>query len=112
MHARRDHNPLPSAVIGFVCAFSSELGNGESIFAQCVSGGAGKALLVILAVSVASFAPAVRGLSWDSVFNKDKKPREFGPFTPQAELLNGRAAMLGLATMLFIEGANNQAFFF
>jgi hypothetical protein len=35
----------------------------------------------------------------------------FGPFTPTAELINGRAAMLGLAAMLFLEGASSNAFF-
>jgi hypothetical protein len=51
---------LLCAVLGFMAALSGELTNGESVFNQVLAGGAGPALLVILAVSVASFAPAVR----------------------------------------------------
>ncbi|KXZ42377.1 hypothetical protein GPECTOR_154g68 [Gonium pectorale] len=88
-------------------------GTGESVFAQMVSGGAAQALVVILAVTVASFAPAIRGTPLDRVFNKDTRqpPAEFGPFTPLAEVINGRAAMVGLAALLFFEGAGSTAFF-
>lgn len=47
----------------------------------------------------------------ETVFNKDKKPKEFGPFNPNAEMINGRAAMIGLAALMFFEGASNYAFF-
>jgi hypothetical protein len=48
----------------------------------------------------------------DQVFNKDpRKLKAFGPFAPDAELINGRAAMLGLAVMLLLEGAGGTAFF-
>lgn len=43
-----------------MAAISGELNNGESVFAQTVSGGAGAAGLVIGAVLLASFAPAIR----------------------------------------------------
>eukprot|EP00877_Chromochloris_zofingiensis_P009433 jgi/Chrzof1/4743/Cz14g24190.t1_ELIP3[v5.2] len=100
-----------AAMIGFMAAISGELNNGESVFAQTVSGGAGAAGLVIGAVLLASFAPAIRQVSWERMFGKDKSPANWGPFTPDAELRNGRAAMLGLAFMMFVEGASNQAFF-
>lgn len=48
---------------------------------------------------------------WDKVFGKDKAPASLGPFTPDAELRNGRAAMLGLLALLFIEGSSSQGFF-
>lgn len=92
-HVLRCALPRPSPplqkVIGFVAALASELGNGESVFAQLISGGAAKALLVILAVTLASFAPVVRGKNLAEVFGKDKNPAEFGPFTPMAEIING-----------------------
>jgi hypothetical protein len=47
----------------------------------------------------------------EKVFAKDKEPASFGPFTPDAELRNGRAAMLGLAALIFVEGASSQPFF-
>lgn len=98
-------------MIGFVAALTAELGRGESVFGQLVSGGGGKAALVILAVTLASFAPAVRQLPWDTVFGQDKKPAEFGPFNTYAELINGRAAMIGLGAIIFLEGAGGTAFF-
>lgn len=76
-------------MIGFVAAIASEMGNGESVFAQFLGGGAGKAALVILAVTVASFAPIIRGKSMGEIFGKDKKPAEFGPFNANAEIING-----------------------
>lgn len=72
-----------AAMLGFVFALVGELATGESVFAQLLSGGAGLALLVILAVSLASFAPAVRQVPFDEMFGKGKKPAEFGPFKPQ-----------------------------
>jgi hypothetical protein len=41
------------------------------------------------------------------------KPESFkvGPFTPGAEMINGRAAMLGLASMMLIEGGIGHALF-
>ncbi|GLC36321.1 hypothetical protein PLESTB_000774200 [Pleodorina starrii] len=101
-----------AAMIGFFLAISSELKTGESVFAQMVSGGAAQALIVILAVTVASFAPAIRGTPLDEVFNKaPKKVTEWGPFTAAAEGLNGRLAMIGLALLIFFEGAGSTAFF-
>ncbi|GIL76694.1 hypothetical protein Vretimale_8762 [Volvox reticuliferus] len=101
-----------AAMIGFLVAISNELRTGESVFAQMVSGGAGQALIVILAVTIASFAPAIRGIPLDEVFNKaPKKVQEWGPFTAAAEGLNGRLAMLGISLLLFFERAGSTAFF-
>jgi hypothetical protein len=50
-------------------------------------------------------------IPFDKVFGKDKTPASFGPFTQTAELINGRAAMLGLAALFFIEGTAGQPFF-
>jgi hypothetical protein len=47
----------------------------------------------------------------DKVFAQDKQPAQWGPFTADAERINGRAAMLGLLAMIFLEGASSQAFF-
>ena len=35
----------------------------------------------------------------------------FGPFTPAAELLNGRAAMLGFGALLAVEADKGSALF-
>ncbi|KAG2489136.1 hypothetical protein HYH03_012362 [Edaphochlamys debaryana] len=103
-----------AAMIGFVAAFSHELGNGESVYTQFLGGGGMDALYVILLVTIASFAPAM-GNPIDIVLNKPRNPRtpprEWGPFTAAAEGLNGRLAMVGLGLMIFFEGFGPSAFF-
>jgi hypothetical protein len=48
----------------------------------------------------------------DEVFNKNaKKVKAIGPFAPDAELYNGRAAMMGLAVIILLEGTSGAAFF-
>eukprot|EP00798_Chlamydomonas_sp_ICE-L_P023512 gene23512-biopygen18044 len=42
---------------------------------------------------------------------ENKKAESFGPFTPNAELLNGRAAMIGFAALLAFEATNGAAMF-
>jgi hypothetical protein len=49
-----------------MAALSGEITRGESLFNQVLAGGLGPALLVIAAVSAASFAPAVRQVSSSS----------------------------------------------
>jgi len=100
-----------NGLLGFIIAISGELSNGLSVYSQMVSGGFIQAVVISLAVSLASFAPAVRQVPWDKVFGKDKTPQAFGPFTAQAELSNGRAAMLGLTALILLEGAGSTAFF-
>ncbi|KAF8057135.1 RH3A [Scenedesmus sp. PABB004] len=100
-----------AAMLGFVAAVSAEV-HGDSLFSQLLAGGGVSALAVIAAVTLASFAPAVRSVPLADVFNKGAgAPKSFGPFTPAAELINGRAAMLGLMALVFIEGTGQQPFF-
>jgi hypothetical protein len=51
--------PLFRAVLGFVAAVAAET-HGDSLFSQLLAGGFSSALVVIAAVTLASFAPAVR----------------------------------------------------
>lgn len=48
---------------------------------------------------------------WSTTFGKGKTPTEIGPFNANAEIINGRAAMLGLFGMVFLEGISSYAFF-
>ncbi len=99
-----------AAVLGFVAALANEV-HGDSLFGQLMSGGAGGAAAVIAVVIAASFAPALLGTPLDRALGAGKEPTSLGPFTPLAERLNGRAAMLGLAALFFIEGTGGQPFF-
>jgi len=91
--------PLPEtangrlAMLGFVAALGAEVASGKTTLAQF---GDAPAAIIATAVifSLASLAPVLKGAN----------PNEaFGPLTPAAEKLNGRAAMIGLAAMLVIE---------
>ncbi|KAF5831425.1 hypothetical protein DUNSADRAFT_13160 [Dunaliella salina] len=102
-----------AAMLGFMFAIKAETATGESVFAQLLTGGFAKAAAIILAVTIASFAPAiVRGVPMDECFNKDpKKEKSVGPFNANAEIRNGRAAMVGIALILLLEGGSGTAFF-
>jgi hypothetical protein len=52
-------------------------------------------------MAAATFAPML----------KSAGEKSNGPFTPSAELLNGRAAMIGFASLLITEGISGKAFF-
>ncbi|KAG2432457.1 hypothetical protein HXX76_008802 [Chlamydomonas incerta] len=80
------------AMLGFVSAVAAEMVSGEGVLKQWSEEPTGIAIAFILFISgsmVTAFRP--------------RRDEKLGPFTPQAELLNGRAAMIGFAAMLAIE---------
>ncbi len=99
-----------AAMVGFLAAVGAELATHDSVFKQMGEGGLGGMLFVFAAVTAASFAPLARGKSVQETFLK-KNPASVGPFNVDAEMLNGRAAMLGLITLLVLEGLSGQSFF-
>ena len=100
-----------SAMLGFLAALGAELATQDSIFKQLGEGGAGGMLFVFAAVTAASFAPIFNGQDAQKSFLKNSQPEEFGPFNAQAEMLNGRAAMMGLLFLLAAEASQGKAFF-
>jgi len=90
------------AMFGFVAALGSELASGESVVNQFKDEPTGVLLAVILFTS-ASFIPFLYGAS---------KKESFGPFTPQAEIMNGRAACIGFLSLLIAEGVRGGAALF
>merc|ERR1711924_424363 len=78
---------------------------------QAAGRGRGGMFVVFAAVTAASFAPLARGKSVRETFLKNGKPEEFGSFNADAEMLNGRAAMMGFLTLLILEGLSGQSFF-
>ncbi|KAH0457791.1 hypothetical protein IEQ34_013106 [Dendrobium chrysotoxum] len=83
------------AMVGFVSAMAVELARGEDLAAQLANGGvfwfAGAAALL----SVASLVPLFRGV--------DAPDRSNAPMTADAEIWNGRFAMLGLVALAVTE---------
>ena len=58
-------------------------------------------LYVVLMISYATIVP----------LTKNATDEALGPFTPEAEMINGRAAMIGLAFLLLSEGVTGRVFF-
>ncbi|KAK1271663.1 hypothetical protein QJS04_geneDACA007491 [Acorus gramineus] len=82
-------------MLGFVSAIAVELASGADVADQLANGGllwfAGSAALL----SVASLVPLLKGVTAQS--------RSDGVMTSDAEMLNGRFAMLGLVALVFTE---------
>lgn len=87
-------------MLGFVAAVGAELSSGESVLKQV-----GDAPLAIAATFLLFTAATLVPIF------KNAKPEAFGPFTPVAEMTNGRAAMLGIFSLLLVEGARHAALF-
>nr|ABU98944.1 early light-induced protein 7 [Rhododendron catawbiense] len=83
------------AMIGFVAAIAVELSKGEDVFAQIANGGIPWFVLTTGVLSVASLIPLFSGVTVES------KSRPF--WSSDAEMWNGRFAMLGLVALAFTE---------
>ncbi|XP_062023240.1 early light-induced protein, chloroplastic-like [Rosa rugosa] len=90
------------AMVGFVTALSVELVEGQDLFAQ-IFNGPGVPLFIgtSILLSVASLVPLLKGVTVES--------KSDGIFTSDAELWNGRLAMLGLVALAFTEYATGSA---
>ncbi|XP_073278125.1 early light-induced protein 1, chloroplastic-like [Primulina huaijiensis] len=83
------------AMIGFVSAIAVELTKGQDIFSQIQNGGIPWFVGTTVVLSVASLVPLFKGVSADS--------KSRGLMTSDAELWNGRLAMLGLIALAYTE---------
>ncbi|KAF9603712.1 hypothetical protein IFM89_037475 [Coptis chinensis] len=83
------------AMIGFVSAIAAELTIGDDVVAQLANGGFGLFVGTTVLLSMASLVPLIKGVSVESKSN--------GVMTSDAEMWNGRFAMLGLVALVFTE---------
>ncbi|KAJ8491056.1 hypothetical protein OPV22_012777 [Ensete ventricosum] len=83
------------AMIGFVSAIAVELARGDDLVAQLANGGLPWFLGTAALLSAASLVPLFKGVSVQS--------KSSGVMTADAELWNGRFAMLGLVALAFTE---------
>ncbi|KAK3040521.1 hypothetical protein RJ639_028967 [Escallonia herrerae] len=83
------------AMIGFVAALGAELASGQDVFQQLANGGIPAFLGTSIVLSAASLVPLFKGVSVAS--------KSDGIMTSDAELWNGRFAMLGLVALAFTE---------
>ena len=91
------------AMIGFVAAMGVEIAKGQDVFSQISEGGLIWFLGTSAVLSLASLIPLFRGVSAESESD--------GLMTSDAELWNGRFAMLGLVALAFTEYVKGGALF-
>ena len=82
-------------MIGFVAAIAVELSKGQDVFSQISDGGISWFVGTSVVLSLASLVPLFQGVSVES--------KSGGFMTSDAELWNGRFAMLGLVALAFTE---------
>ncbi|KAG1668112.1 hypothetical protein FOA52_003899 [Chlamydomonas sp. UWO 241] len=85
------------AMIGFVAALGAELSSGEPVLRQWAAEPTGIAVAFLLVIA-GSLVPFLQG---------NKNTEAFGALTPSAEMNNGRAAMIGFASLLIVEFATS-----
>ncbi|OMO85591.1 Chlorophyll A-B binding protein [Corchorus olitorius] len=83
------------AMVGFVAALAVELSKGQDVFTQISDGGIQLFLGTSILLSLASLIPLFKGVTVES--------KSQGFMTSDAELWNGRFAMLGLIALAFTE---------
>ncbi|XP_031270019.1 early light-induced protein 1, chloroplastic-like [Pistacia vera] len=83
------------AMIGFVAAMALEVAKGQDVSTQISDGGLTWFIGTSVVLSLASLVPLFKGVTVESVSE--------GLMTSDAELWNGRFAMLGLIALAFTE---------
>jgi len=93
------------AMLGFIAGVPAEISTSQPIFQQVAEHPLAVAAHIVI-FSVASAMPRLQG-------EKTAKPEssEFGVWKASSEMLNGRAAMIGMASLLVIEATTGKAFF-
>ncbi|WJX14664.1 hypothetical protein P8452_04888 [Trifolium repens] len=89
------------AMIGFVAAMGVEIAKGQGLFEQLSGGGVPWFLGTSVVLTLASLIPFLQGISVES---KSK-----GIMSSNAELWNGRIAMLGLIALAITEYVNGTS---
>ncbi|KAJ0594142.1 putative chlorophyll A-B binding protein [Helianthus annuus] len=89
------------AMIGFVSALAVELSSGQDVLSQISNGGVLVFVATNVVLSLASLVPLFKGVRAESKSN--------GLMTSDAELWNGRVAMLGLVALAITEYVKGSA---
>lgn len=89
------------AMLGFFAALGAELSSDETVVKQLTEEPTGIA---------AAFMLVIAG-SFVTIMQRKDGNMSLGPFNAGAELLNGRAAMIGFAALLVIEAVKGSALF-
>lgn len=87
-------------MVGFLVGANQEAQTGDTLLYQ-LTHPTPQALLFIALIIYGSMVPVL----------KDAKLEAFGPFSPRAEIANGRAAMIAFAVLLALEWKAGVPFF-
>jgi len=96
------------AQIGFLAAVGAEVASGESLATQFQTHPVAFGLTAAL-ITAATFMPRIQSAT--SYTSDPKSIKTEGPFTVDAEMMNGRAAMLGMVALLGTEALKGGALF-
>mmetsp|Transcript_37775 Transcript_37775/g.82171 ORF Transcript_37775/g.82171 Transcript_37775/m.82171 type:complete len:174 (-) Transcript_37775:253-774(-) len=97
-----------SAMCGITAGLAAELATGDSFPTQLYEHPAAFALVVSL-VTAATYFPSAQGLN---SYNSNPDTLDIGLFTPHAERVNGRSAMIGIAIIMTLEMIKGGALFY
>ena len=88
-------------MVGILAVSYEEALTGRLAYDQLIHCTIGAAMALAIGVVYSSLAPILKGV----------KQEAFGPFSPKAEVTNGRAAMLGFAVLVWLELNAGAPFF-
>jgi hypothetical protein len=88
-------------MIGFVSALAVELSSGQDVLTQISNGGVAVFVGTSVVLTLASLVPLFKGVRTES--------KSSGLMTSDAELWNGRVAMLGLVALAVTEYVKGSA---
>jgi hypothetical protein len=90
------------AMLGFVAATAAELSSGSTAVQQFAAAPIATCAAAAV-ITAASLIPLLAG--------RTAKDAAVGPFTADAETINGRAAMIGIAVLLAAEASRGSGLF-
>ena len=101
-----------TAMVGFIAALAAELSTHETVLSQLNfqkhASDTFWLVSVIGLVFLSSQFPVWNNSKADGL---NQKAKANGPFTPMAEIINGRAAMIGFASLIFTEALKGSSVF-
>lgn len=99
-------------MVGFVAALATELKTHETVLSQLdFQKHSADTLWLVSAVALVFLSSQFPVWNNSKADGLNQKANANGPFTPMAEIINGRAAMIGFASLIFTEALKGTSVF-
>lgn len=99
-------------MVGFVAALATELKTHETVLAQLdFQKHSSDTFWLVSAVALVFLSSQFPVWNNSKADGLNQKANANGPFTPMAEIINGRAAMIGFASLMFTEALKGSSVF-